>query len=173
MSTLADKNFFANIFIGKEDHLAFNSWKRVLASLSIALLGFALTFFVLPVFGLRLHFFQYSIILNALLFGPFAGLATGALTSSYTSLFIMHNPFIIGGNALLGLLTALFARKLKPFYAVIAAFILQVPYIVLTDLYVGMPLPVVSSILAVLAVEIVVCAVLVEKTRQPIKAALA
>ena len=160
---------FANVFLGREEFLEVNSWKRVFASMFIAVVGFALTFFVVHAFGLRFHFFQYSIILNALMFGPFAGLVTGALVSSYNALFIVHNPFIIGGNALLGLLVALFAKRLKPFFAVLAAYAIQVPYLLVTDLAVGMKLGFVLSIIVVLALENAVCAVLAGKSKNPLK----
>lgn len=105
-------------------------------------------------FGFKLHFFQVGIILAALLYGPFGGAVAGAVGSAYSA-FIMNNPYIIGGNAILGFFCGYFIMKgMKTIYAVILAFVLQIPYLIITDYFlVNLPMNVILMIVVALAVS--------------------
>jgi uncharacterized membrane protein len=139
--------------------LPMNSFARVLALASIAALTFALSFMVVPFMGWQMHFFQLGIFLSAFLFGPFAGALVGALSSAYSGLVILHNPWIIGGNAILGLFAAYLYTKTTPFKAAMLAYAVQLPYLLVTDvLFVSMPIMVVLALAATLLAENVLCA---------------
>ncbi|VVB98704.1 Uncharacterised protein [uncultured archaeon] len=142
----------------KREYLPVNSFMRAAALVSLAAIAFGLTFLVFPFEQWRVHFFQAGIFASGFLFGPLAGLAVGALSSSYNGLYVINNPWIIGGNALLGLSAAYFYTRMHPMKAVAAAFAIQVPYLIITDVFiVGMPLAVFGGILATLAAEALIC----------------
>ena len=73
------------------------------------------------------------------------------------------NPYILGGNAILGFFTGLFYSKIRGMkarsivpqtLAVLAAYAVQAPYLFFTDVYLmAMPVPIVLAILAVLLLE--------------------
>jgi uncharacterized membrane protein len=139
--------------------LPVNSYVRVTAFIFLAILTFALTFAVVPFMEWRLHFFQLGIFLTAFLFGPFAGAAVGALSGSYTGLFVLSNPWIIGGNAILGFSAAYLYTRTTPFKAAMGAFAIQLPYLFLTDiLIVGMQLSIVTMIALTLLVTNIIAA---------------
>jgi uncharacterized membrane protein len=139
--------------------LPVDSFVRIFALVSIAVLTFLLTFIVVPFAQWQLHFFQLGIFLSAILFGPFVGALVGALSSSYNGMFIIHNPWIIGGNALLGFFTAYLYTKTTPFKAAMGAYAIQLPYLLATDvLFAGMPLMVVAGLVATLFFENIICA---------------
>jgi hypothetical protein len=77
---------------------------------------------------------------------------------------LRSDPTIVVGNALLGLFTGLFVRKMRPALAGIAAWVLiQAPWIYLTGTYVlHVPGVVMQAILATLTVEDVSCAVIAD-----------
>jgi uncharacterized membrane protein len=139
--------------------LELNSHLRIFAFATLAILTFALTFAVVPFMEWRMHFFQLGIFLAAFLFGPFAGAAVGAISGSYTGLFVLSNPWIIGGNAILGFSAAYLYTRTTPFKAAMGAFAIQLPYLFLTDiLFVGMPLAIVTMIALTLLVTNLLCA---------------
>jgi uncharacterized membrane protein len=139
--------------------LEMNSFLRIFALLSLAVLTFALTFAVVPFMEWKLHLFQVGIFTTAFLFGPFAGAAVGALSGSYTGLFVLSNPWIIGGNAILGFSAAYLYTRTTPFKAAMGAFAIQLPYLFITDiLFVGMPLAIVTMIALTLLVTNIFCA---------------
>ena len=153
--------------------LPMDSFVRILALVSIAALTFALSFIMLPFMGWQLHFFQLGIFLSAFLFGPFAGAFVGALSSSYNGLLVIHNPWIIGGNALLGFFAAYLYTRTTPFKAAMAAYAIQLPYLLATDvLFVGMPLMVVLGLAATLLAENVLCAFMAITMAPHVKALL-
>jgi len=126
-----------------------------------------LTFSVAP--GVNVHFFQVAIFLCGILAGPLAGLVGGAIGGLYMSWTVI--PFIVGGIAILGGTCGLLARKVRPFFAGILAWIVQAPYVVVTDYiwFVGfklLPAEVawarITTILGVLTIEAVVSAILAE-----------
>jgi len=78
-------------------------------------------------------------------------------------------PFIVGGIAILGGACGLFARKVRPLFAGILAWIVQAPYVVVTDYvwFVRVMPPVVAwgkitTILGLLTIEAVISAALAE-----------
>jgi len=84
-------------------------------------------------FTSEIHFNQIPIFISGILAGPWAGLLTGATGGLYMS--ITRIPFIIIGLAILGLATGFFAKrlKLKPFFAIILAWCVQAPYVLMSD----------------------------------------
>ena len=145
--------FYSNKF------LEINSFVRLFALVSLAVLTFSLAFAVVPFMEWKLHFFQLGIFLTAFLFGPLAGAVVGALSSSYNGLFVINNPWIIGGNAILGLSAAYLYTRTTPFKAALGAFAIQLPYLFVTDfLLVHMPFPVVTMIALTLLAENLLCA---------------
>jgi len=120
-------------------------------------------------FTSSIHFFQLAIFLSGILAGPWAGLLSGAVGSLYMG--ITRIPFIIGGIALLGACTGLFAERFRPVTACLLAWVVQAPYIILTDYvwftyFLSNPPAVALSILApvmvTLGLEAVVCAMLAD-----------
>lgn len=101
--------------------------------------------FTIPIGLTSIHLIQFPIILTGLSLGPWAGGLVGfigALTMAYR--LTPPNPFIIPGNAILGILTGLFYLRLKKMrgspivpqvVSVIGAYILQSPYVYVTDVY--------------------------------------
>ncbi len=123
----------------------------------------------LGAFTSSIHFFQLAIFLGAILAGPWAGLLIGSVGSLYMG--VTRIPFIVGGIALLGVCTGLFAKKLRPVVACLLAFLVQAPYVLVTDYvwftyFLGNPsnaaLSIIAPIMATLALEAVVCAVLAD-----------
>lgn len=129
---------------------------------------FAIPFSLGP-FTSSIHFFQLAIFLSGILAGPWAGLLSGAVGSLYMG--ITKIPFIIGGIAILGASTGLFAKRFRPVTACLLAWLVQAPYIFVTD-YVwftyslGMPqtaaLSNITTIMVTLALEAIVCAMLAD-----------
>jgi uncharacterized membrane protein len=116
-----------------------------------------------------IHFFQVAVFLCGILAGPWAGLIGGALGGLYMGWTV--TPFIIGGIAILGGACGLFARKVRPLFAGILAWLVQAPYVVVTDYvwFVGFKfLPsdaawtTILFLLVSLTIEAVVCATLAE-----------
>ena len=77
---------------------------------------------------------------------------------------ITRIPFIIGGIAILGACTGLFAKRFRPVTACLLAWLVQAPYIVVTDYvwftyFVGMPqaaaLGIITPIMVTLGLEAV------------------
>jgi riboflavin transporter FmnP len=113
--------------------------------------------------GVRIHFFQLGIFLAGCIGGPVSGLVTGAIGGAYIGL-IRNDPTILIGNGLLGLFTGLFARKLRPAIAAIAAwFLIQAPWTYMTGTFVlGVAAPVMQLILVLLTTEDIACALLID-----------
>ena len=81
-----------------------------------------------------LHFTQFPILLVAMLAGPVAGLMTGAIGGLLSSFVVVPEiPFIAGGLAILGCAAGFLGKKLRPLYAGILAWVVQAPYLVITD----------------------------------------
>ena len=118
-------------------------------------------------FTSSIHFFQLAIFLSGILAGPWAGLLTGAVGSLYMG--ITRIPFIIGGIAILGACTGLFAKKFRPVVACLLAWLVQAPYIVVTDYFwftlsnpPAVALSIITTIMVTLGLEALVCAVLAD-----------
>ena len=137
----------------------FAAFTAVMSAVAVALSALSVPF----VLGLRIHFFQIAIILAGVIGGPVSGLVTGAIGGVYMAA-LRSDPTIVVGNALLGLFTGLFVRKMRPALAGIAAWVLiQAPWIYLTGTYVlHVPGVVMQAILATLTVEDVSCAVIAD-----------
>lgn len=91
--------------------------------------------FAIPV-GPRsaLHFTQFPILLAAMLAGPAAGLMTGAIGGLLSSFVVVPGiPFIAGGLVILGCAAGFLAKRLRPLYAGVLAWVVQAPYLVVTD----------------------------------------
>jgi uncharacterized membrane protein len=78
-----------------------------------------------------IHFFQLAIFLCGILAGSYAGLLAGAVGSLYMSLTKI--PFVIGGIVILGFSVGLFAKKVRPLFAGLLAWLVQAPYVLVTD----------------------------------------
>jgi uncharacterized membrane protein len=120
-------------------------------------------------FTSSLHFFQLAIFLCGILAGPWAGALGGAIGSLYMG--ITKIPFVIGGIVILGGSVGLFAKKFRPVLAGLLAWLVQAPYVLITDyvwftLFVGTPSTVawglVIPIMINLALQAIVCAVLAD-----------
>ena len=100
------------IYSDKEvNFLSFKSLYNWLLFFGIVAFSVLLNFFVFKFSDFNLHFFQIGIFTASFLFGPLAGGLIGAVSSSYSGLFVLHNPWILGGNFILGYFTALFYKK--------------------------------------------------------------
>ena len=135
------------------------AFTAVMSALAVALSALSVPF----VLGLRVHFFQVAIILAGVIGGPVPGLVTGAIGGVYVAA-LRSDPTIVVGNALLGLFTGLFVRKMRPVLAGILAWVLiQAPWLYLTGTYIlNVPAVVMQTILATLTVEDVICAVIAD-----------
>jgi len=130
----------------------------------------------LGAFQSSIHFAQLPIFIAGILAGPAAGLMTGAIGGlSMSFVFVPKIPFIVGGLAILGCAAGFFAKRLRPLFAGILAWLVQAPYVALTD-YVWFtlfsPSPVrktpeaawtfVASIMVILTIEAVISSALAE-----------
>lgn len=147
-----------------EIFLPLNDFKRISVFVILGISAFLLSLLVIPVFDFRFHFFQAAIFIGALLFGPFAGAAIGGFSASYNAV-AMNNLWIIGGNAILGFFAAYFIRKHHPMKAVLMAYAVQLPYLIITDSIVGMPLARILPIAGILFVENILCGLFAWKTK--------
>ncbi len=120
-------------------------------------------------FTSSIHFFQLAVFLAAILAGPWAGLLSGAVGSLTMS--ALRVPFIVGGIAILGACTGVFARRFRPVTGGVLAFLVQLPYTFATDYlwftyFIGnTPAAAVSVVLPImlsLGLEALVCAVLAD-----------
>jgi LytS/YehU family sensor histidine kinase len=135
------------------------AFTAVMSALAVALSALSVPF----VLGLRVHFFQVAIMLAGVIGGPVPGLLAGAIGGVYVAA-LRSDPTIVVGNALLGLFTGLFVRKMRPVLAGILAWVLiQAPWLYLTGTYIlNVPAVVMQTILATLTVEDVICAVIAD-----------
>jgi len=101
--------------------------------------------------------------LSGVIGGPVSGLVTGAIGGVYMAM-LRSDPTIVIGNGLLGLFTGLFARKTRPVLAGIAAWaLIQAPWIYLTGtLIFNVPAFAMQTILALLTIEDIACALVVD-----------
>ncbi len=142
------KNFFGVNF----------SYRSVLLLAFLALFPNLLGLIVLPTpFGFKFHLFQIAVFLAALLYGKWGGALSGAAGSVYTAI-ALNNPFIIGGNIILGFSTGFFAKRTNIVFAVLAAYAIQLPWLYYTDLLAGMPEPAVRGVVVALLFSNVVWA---------------
>jgi uncharacterized membrane protein len=125
----------------------------------------------LPLVGFTssVHFFQLAIFLCGILAGPWAGVLGGAVGGLYMG--VTKIPFVICGIAILGGSTGLFAKKVRPVFAGLLAWVVQAPYVVITDyvwftLFAGTSSAIawglVIPIMINLTLEALVCAILAD-----------
>lgn len=125
-------------------------------------------------FPTEIHFMQLPILIAGILGGPTAGLITGAIGGLLSSLVVLPRiAFIIGGLAILGAAAGFFAKRLRPLFAGVLAWLVQAPYVAVTDyLWFTMFLPkkmaseaawtLVGSLLGKLTIEVVISSALAE-----------
>ncbi len=120
--------------------------------------------------GFKLHVFQVAIFLAAALYGPAGGLMSGFAGSFYAA-FITGNPYLVMGNALLGFCAGLFLRNgLNIVLSVWLAFLVQLPWLILTDYYlVGMDARTIGSLVIALFLSNTVWALAAWMLRKPAK----
>jgi uncharacterized membrane protein len=120
-------------------------------------------------FTSSIHFFQLAIFLCGILASPWAGLASGTVGSLYMS--VTKIPFIVGGIAILGFSVGLFAKKVRPVFAGLLAWLVQAPYVLVTDyvwftLFVGnssaAAWAIITPIMINLTLQAVICAILAD-----------
>ena len=104
--------------------------------------------------GFKLHVFQLGIILAALFYGWYGGLLAGIFGSIYSAV-IINNPYIIIGNAIMGLIAGYLIHKgYNTIIAVWIGFAVQIPWLIFSDyVFVGMPMAVIWMIVLALAVS--------------------
>ncbi len=122
------------------------------------------------VYGINIHFFQYAIFLAAFTFGPYGGALGGLFGSAYVALKL-GNPYVVVGNMVLGYAAGYLARRgWNPFRAAMTAYMIQLPWLVLTDIYlVGMSATAVSGVVVSLAASNMALAIFAGKSRQELK----
>ena len=146
-------------YVSSNNFLAINSFARILALSALLICTFVLTFAIIPFQEWKLHFYQMGIFGAGFVFGPAAGAFVGAASSSYNAIYLMHNPWTIGGNARLGFVAAWLYTRYGALKAALGAFALQAPYLFFTDVYLmHMPVAAVFGILATLLVTNAICA---------------
>lgn len=116
----------------------------------------------LPLVGFTssVHFFQLAIFLCGILAGPWAGVLGGAVGGLYMS--VTKIPFVVGGIAILGGSVGLFAKKVRPVFAGLLAWLVQAPYVLVTDYIWFTAWGPVIPIMIILTLEALVCAVLAD-----------
>ena len=130
------------------------NWKTISLLASLAVFPNILGLFQSQIFGVRIHYFQYLVFLAAIIYGPSGGIISGAFGSVFTAV-VLHNPYIIIGNMLLGGLTGIFLKyKLHIIIAALLAYLIQLPWLWITDVYLAhMPVSAVKGIVVALLVS--------------------
>ena len=103
--------------------------------------------------GFKIHTFQFAIFVAAFIYGPTGGLASGIVDSIFSAT-MMGNPYILVGNAILGLFAGIFIKYFPAVVAVWLAFLVQTPWLVLSDYYfMHMPLHVIGYLIIALLIS--------------------
>ena len=111
------------------------TWKTITLLSFLAVFPNILGLYSTTIFGVRIHFFQYLIFLAAIIYGPSGGLISGAFGSVWTAI-ALNNPYILIGNMILGFFIGFFIRlKWNIILAVLTAYLIQLPWLWLTDIY--------------------------------------
>jgi len=118
----------------------------------------------------KIHFFPAAIILAAIVFGATGGIIAGISGSLYSALFL-GNPYILVGNALFGLLIAVFYKKNdKIVPSVLLAYLCELPWLILTDYYlVHLSSTFIAKLILVLFLANVLWAVLINISMKQIR----
>lgn len=120
--------------------------------------------------GFRVHFFQIAVIFAGILYGPLGGLISGSVGSIYSAI-LMHNPYIIFGNALFGFFVGFFTqKKMSPIFSVILAYCVQLPWLIVSDIsFAKLPIPFVNGLVIALAVSNLLWAIGAQIFSEPLK----
>lgn len=118
----------------------------------------------------KIHFFPAAIFLAAASFGPAGGLVAG-VTGSLYSAFFLANPYLMLGNAILGLMTGVFFRKTgRMVPAVLLAFACQLPWLIVSDYYfVHLPARFIINLVLVLFLGNLLWALVIDLAMKPVK----
>jgi ECF transporter S component (folate family) len=132
--------------------------KQLAFAAIMSALANVLGYFSIPIGTTKIHFMQLPILLSGLALGPVVGGVVG-FTGSVVMAFTLQtpNPFILLGNAILGLCTGLFYSRIahrKPpiipqLVAVMGAVAVQFPYTYVSDVY-GMLMPAAAVLYTIL-----------------------
>jgi len=146
------------------------NYKSVSLLVFLVVLPNILSIFNVSTLGFKIHFFQFAIFLAALIYGPMGGLLAGTLGSLYSAT-LMHNPYIIGGNALLGLYFGILLKyKVNVVIAVLIAFLIQLPYLIITDYYLmHLPIKFIFNLVIALVISNIIWAIAAKYVSKPIK----
>lgn len=149
------------------------NWKTVSLFAFLAIFPNVLGLFHTTIFGVKIHFFQYLIFLAAAIYGPLGGLVSGAFGSIWIA-SALHNPYIVVGNMILGFFVGFFfKRNFNLIIAVLLAYLIQIPWLWVTDIYfAGMPVAVVKGVVIGLFVSNMVFALITMATWKKIKQAV-
>lgn len=122
-------------------------------------------------FETSIHFSQLPIFVAGILAGMTGGLVTGAVGGLFAAFAVPGIPFVIGGLAILGWSAGFFTKRFRPLFAGLLAWLVQAPYVAVTD-YVWFTLSlqktpqaawvIVTSLMVKLTVESVISAVLAD-----------
>ena len=116
-----------------------------------------------------LHFFQLAIFLCGIIAGSWAGLIGGIIGSLYMG--VTKIPFAVGGAAILGFSVGFFAKRFRPFFAGLLAWLIQAPFVLVTDylwftIFAGTSSTeawvIITPIMLNLTLQVVICAVLAD-----------
>ncbi|MFH1285809.1 MAG: hypothetical protein ABIH99_04465 [Candidatus Micrarchaeota archaeon] len=104
-------------------------------------------------FGFKIHTFQLAIFLVALSFGPIGGALAGAFGSVFSAV-ATSNPYLLIGNVILGFAFGVLARMgWKVWKAVLAAYFIQLLWLIPSDLYLAhMP----ANVLTLLVISLLI-----------------
>lgn len=119
--------------------------------------------------GFKIHFFQLGIIIASLAYGPFGGLISGMIGSIYPAM-ITSNPYIIIGNMILGFVAGYLIRlKWNIIVATLTAFMIQMPWLILSDYYfMGLSTTFIIGLIIALAISNTIWATLAYYSRNQI-----
>ena len=120
-------------------------------------------------FSSSLHFFQLAIFLCGIISGPGAGFACGIVGSLYMGL--TRIPFVVGGIAILGLSVGFFSKRVRPVFAGLLSWLIQAPYVLVTDYFwftvfagnsSSVAWAIIIPVMANLTLQAVICAILAD-----------
>ena len=120
--------------------------------------------------GFKVHTFQLVIFWAALIYGPVGGAMSGLVGSLYSAV-ALSNPYIAVGNALLGFFTGFFMKRgLPTVFAVWLAFVIQLPWLVLTDyFFAGLSMELIRMLVLALLISNTIWALIADFTHRPLK----
>jgi hypothetical protein len=120
--------------------------------------------------GFKIHFFQLGILVAAMAYGPIGGLMAGIVGSVYSAI-IMSNPYIVIGNAILGLSAGYLMRlEWNAILATLTAFAIQLPWLIVSDYYLmSMPITIIGGIVLALLVSNTIWSIIVHYCKKQVR----